>query len=85
MGLQKDIVLDNGLEVENAYLKIVSIGGDKSTFTYNIGAFIDKNNTSGQPLKIFYNSLSANIEDNLWQQIYEQFKTTEDGMNAIDV
>ena len=85
MALQKTITLDNRLEVKDAYLKIVNISGDKSAISFNIGAFIDKEHLNDQPLKIFYNSLSVNLDENVWVQIYDFFKITDDGFNSIDV
>lgn len=84
MGLQKTITLDNGLLIENAYLKIVGVSGDKSAIAFNIGAFLSRDKTAGQPLKMFYNSVSADITGNVWRQVYEFFKGTEDGQDSVD-
>lgn len=88
MALNLNMRLNNGLNIENAYIKILSVGGNKLNAVIEIGIFVDKIYTDNKYIeKKFYNFIPS-VEDtskNWIKQGYEHLKTLDEYKYSIDV
>lgn len=89
MALQKNIAFDNGLSCENAYLKVIAVGGGKEKAVIELA--IAKDNTfadnSNYIEKRYYEFIPSTEDDadNFIKQSYVHLKTLTEFADAIDV
>lgn len=82
MAIKKDINLETGVCVNNAYCRIENITIDKHNMNFNIRKYADKDKPFFDEQ---YLSCSYNIEcENLFKQAYEYLKTLEEFKDAED-
>lgn len=91
MALQENIVY-KGMNIDNAYIKIVHLSGNKGMMYFNVQYYASKgiadtdiNNENALLISKMYSytpDLSSN--DNLWIQLYNHLKTFPEFSNAID-
>lgn len=89
MALSKNIVLNNGLTVENAYIKIDTVGGYKGGLDISVNSYISKDgfeSGKGYLEQKIYNFVPS-VEDtslNFIKQGYEYIKTLDEYKDAVD-
>lgn len=90
MALGKNIVLNNGLKVEGAYIRIDAISGNKDKLDISVNSYISKEkfNEGVGYLEQKQFIFKPSVEDNSFnfiKQGYEYLKTLEEYENAIDL
>lgn len=87
MALQINITTDSGIMVENSYVRIGNIEGDKNNLSFALNFYKNKESFQGNlaSLKNEYHSFIPNMDSNFIQQGYEFLKTKEEYKNAIDL
>lgn len=79
MALKKNWKLNNGLEVPNAYIRIISCAATKTDATVLVGVFINKEYADkGESVEQSYWLFKPSFNDeskNLWKQAYIFLKT----------
>lgn len=87
MAISSNFTLKNGLSIEEAYLKIDIVRGDKNTLGFSLVPYKEKN--SSDPLEEgTYYEFRVNQDENSvrWdKQAYEYLKTLPEYASAIDV
>lgn len=90
MALSKNIILNNGLTVENAYIRIDTVNGYKGGLDISVNSYISqKVFATGQGYleqKIY--SFIPNVDDtasNFIKQGYEYLKTLDEYKDAMDL
>lgn len=87
MALKMNVNLNNGINLNDAYIKIIAVGGTKENAVIEAGIFVDVNFTNDKFIeKRFYN-FKPSVEDNSenWiKQGYEYLKTLDEYSNSID-
>lgn len=89
MGLQKTIELQNGLKIENAYLRIDTVAGYKGGIDISVNSYLSKEAfVNGQGyLEQRGEHFVPSVEEgslNFIKQGYEYLKTLPEYTNAID-
>lgn len=90
MAISKNIILNNGLTVENAYIRIDTINGYKGGLDISVNSYISQIDFIGGKEYLdqkIYNFI-PNIEDNasnFIKQGYEYLKSLEEYNGAIDL
>lgn len=90
MALSKNIILQNGLEVENAYIRIDTVNGYKGSLSISVNSYISQEAfQNGQPyLEQNIYHFVPSVEDNapnFIKQGYEFLKTLDEYEDAIDI
>lgn len=89
MALSKTIVLNNGLTMGNAYIRIDTVSGYKGGLDVNVNSYISQQDFidgKGYLEKKIYNFVPS-VEDtapNFIKQAYEHLKTLPEYVDAID-
>jgi hypothetical protein len=90
MALQKTVTLNNGLQVQNAYIRIDTVSGYKSNITISVNSYVsqqDFKDGKGYLEQKFYNFI-PNVEDdskNIFKQGYYYLKTLDEYKDSIDI
>jgi len=90
MGLQKDLELNSGIMVEDAYFRIDTISGNKNKITVSLVSYVSRNDfLEGKSIlnKESY-SFTPDIKDigmNFIRQGYACIKSTEEFQDAKDI
>lgn len=89
MALSKNINLENGLTVENAYIRIDSLAGNKDLLTITVNSYVSQEAfQDGKPyLEQKLYSFTPSVEEeapNFIKQGYEYLKTLEEYQDAVD-
>lgn len=90
MALQKTIKLNNGLEVQNAYIRIDAVSGYKGGLDISVNSYVSQSDFQEgkgyleQKMYHFVPSV-ANQSSNFIKQGYEYLKTLDDFKESIDV
>lgn len=90
MALSKNIVLNNGLTVQNAYIRIDTVNGYKGRLDISVNSYVsqqDFQNGSGYLEQNMYNFVPS-VEDNspnFIRQGYEYLKTLPGYQGATDL
>ena len=89
MALSKNIILNNGLTVNNAYIRVDTVSGYKGGLDISVNAYVSQQDfTDGKGYleqKIY--SFVPSVEDtasNFIKQGYEYLKTLEEYADTID-
>lgn len=89
MAVQKNIELQNGLMVNNAYIRIDAISGYKEAITISVNSYVSQQtflNGAGYLEQKFYTFIpdvsTSAIE--ILTQGYEYLKTLDEYANAVD-
>lgn len=90
MALQLSKNLKNGLYVENLYIKIISISGNKNKLIIMVGIYLSKESSKNlkEPIEVEEHNFTpyvGNGSDDFIKQGYEYLKTLSEYANAIDV
>ena len=89
MALSKDIILNNGLTVPNAYIRIDTVSGYKGGLDISVNSYVSQeafNNGQGYLEQKIYHFIPS-VEDtapNFIKQGYEYLKTLEEYADAVD-
>jgi methyl coenzyme M reductase beta subunit len=92
MALQQNISY-KGLNIDNTYIKIVHVDGNKNNIGFNVEYYVSKtaadldiNNENYLFIsKMYYFTPDLNSELNMWQQMYNYLKNEIDEFkNSID-
>jgi hypothetical protein len=78
--------MDNGLEVPNAYIKIISVGTDKTYANATIGVYV--NEEQEEPVYTHAYVFGVDMTDNaknVWKQGYDYLKSLPKFADAVDV
>lgn len=89
MALRKNIILNNGLAVENAYIRIDTVSGYKGGIDISINSYISNEayNNGQEYLVQKFEHFVPSVEDdapNFIKQGYFYLKTLPNYSNAID-
>lgn len=88
MALKANVILQNGLAIDNAYLRIVNVLGNKEKLTVFVDVFLNETTAQshyalGQRNYVFTPSQGESAER--WdKQAYEYLKTLDEYVDAID-
>ena len=86
MALRKNINMtissDINFVVENAYIKVDFVSGDKNTINITVGYY--KTNESNNCFKVNSYSFNPSLDNNFIKQAYEYLKTLEEFKDAED-
>jgi len=89
MALSKTINLQNGLTIENSYMRIDSIAGNKNQLTISVNSYVSQQ--AFQDGKAYLEqklySFTPSVEEssaNFIKQGYEYLKTLEEYQDAVD-
>ena len=90
MAFIKDVELNNGLTIKNAYVKIDTVGGCKERIDISVNSYIsqeDFSNKKGSLDKKNYYFVPSVADDapNYHKQGYEYLKTLSEFATAVDV
>lgn len=90
MAITKNIELNTGLLVENAYIRIDSLSGCKENLSMSVNAYLSQEDfTQGKAyLEQEIHSFTPSVEDgseNFIKQGYTYLKTLQKYLNAVDV
>lgn len=90
MAISKNIILNNGLEVNNAYIRIDTINGYKGGLDISVNFYTSQGAfTSGKGYleQKMYNFVPSVIDTsaNFIKQGYEYLKTLDEYKDAVDV
>lgn len=90
MALLSDFTASSGIEVPNAYIRIDSVGGTKSSCALSVSFYISKEayDSNKFPIQTEHYSFIPSVEDgaeNFIKQGYEYLKTLGQFKNATDV
>lgn len=90
MALQKDIDLESGLVVKDAYIRIVRIEGNKSMLTIVVNIYANRearlDRKPAVQSKVYNFTPSEDPDSFRWdKQGYQYLKTTNEYADAIDV
>ena len=89
MALQKTILTDSGLTVQDAYIRINAVSGDKELIDIYVNSYVSQHAFSGnkaylqQQFFTFVPSVAVNAP-NFIKQGYEYLKTLPEFADAID-
>lgn len=89
MALIKNIILNNGIIVNNAYIRVDTVNGCKGGLTISVNSYISKeafDNGQGYLEQKFYYFIPS-VEDgslNFIKQGYEHLKTLPEYVDAVD-
>lgn len=89
MAIQKDVELQNGLIVNNAYHRIDTVSGSKNGITISVNsytsqpAFLDGKPYLEQKIYTFEPDVSPNAVE-IWTQCYEFIKSLDEYKRAVD-
>jgi len=91
MGLSKDIILNTGIEIKNAYIRIDTINGYKGGIDYGVNFYNSRENFLNgksylQPTKYYH--FTPDVTDmakNFIKQGYLALKKEADFIDAVDV
>lgn len=90
MGLVKNITLNNGLNINDAYFKVIQVNGNTEIMDISLGCYINRDSflDGKAPLHIesytFIHETSDNAM-NVIRQAYGYLKRTDDFIEAGDV
>ncbi len=89
MALQKTVTTNSSIEVQNAYLRIDDIGGNKTIQKIALGVYVnkDKYNDGVSPVVTYYYSFQPSVDDsatNFIKQAYVYLKTLDEFKDATD-
>lgn len=90
MALQQTIVTPHGFKVDEAYIRIDTISGNKNEIVSSVNsytsqqAFLEGSPYLEQKFYIFTPDVSPNAPE-MWTQGYNYLKTLSEYTNAIDV
>lgn len=90
MAISKNIILNNGLVIENAYIRIDTVSGYKGGLDISVNSYISQKafiNGQGYLEQKFYKFI-PDVEDtasNFIKQGYEYLKTLEEYKDAVDL
>lgn len=89
MALSKDIILNNGLTVPNAYIRIDTVSGYKGELDISVNSYVSQeafNNGQGYLEQKFYHFVPSVADGalNFIKQGYEYLKTLEEYADAVD-
>lgn len=90
MAFMKNIILNNGLSVENAYIRIDTVAGYKGRLDISVNSYLSKESFLGKQGYLeqkIYNFIPS-VEDsssNFIKQGYEYLKTLDEYKDAIDL
>jgi len=89
MALQKNIVFTNGLVCDNAYIKILSVGGGKENAVIELAVFKDKSYSDNNNFieKEYFNFVPSVAENapNFIKQAYEYLKSLPEFVGVVDI
>lgn len=90
MAIMKSLALDSGLVIDQAYIKVQGINGNKNIACISLEVFIskEKRDEGKTPIAYFNYTFVPMVEDNSprWdKQAYEYLKTLGEFAGAIDV
>lgn len=89
MAISKNVILNNGLDVQNAYIRVDTVNGYKGDLQISVNSYVsqeDFNGGQGYLEQKFY-SFVPSVEDtapNFIKQGYEYLKTLEEYVDAVD-
>lgn len=89
MAIKKDQNLENGLSVNDAYIRIDTVSGYKDEITISVNSYVNQESfVDGKPyLQHKLYKFKPNVESNakeLWTQGYEFLKSLEEYNGAED-
>lgn len=90
MAFVKNIILNNGLSVENAYIRIDTVAGYKGRLDISVNSYLSKESflsNQGYLEQKMYNFI-PNVEDdaiNFIKQGYEYLKTLDEYRDTTDI
>jgi hypothetical protein len=91
MAFTKNITLNNGIQLENAYCKIRHIDGNKNFIIVSVEAYLNKDiadrcyEDNSLFLKVWnYKIENIDITQNMWEQCYTYLKTLPEWSDAIN-
>lgn len=88
MALQKTIMINNGLCLENAYIKITEFSGNKHNITLSIEVYINKNHANSGIGVLQKDTISfipdLQSQNNFIVQAYEYLKIIPAYNDAVD-
>lgn len=90
MALEKKITLKNGLEVDNAYIRIDTISGYKGNLDISVNSYLSKKDFEdgkellSQKFYKFSPETNSNSKE-IWTQGYEFLKTLKEYEGSIDI
>lgn len=89
MALQKDIILNNNIEVKGAYIKIDTISGFKGGLDIGVNFYVSQQSFllgKGYVERKEYSFIPSveDDSDNFIKQGYEYLKTLDEYVNALD-
>ena len=93
MAISKTIIMDNGLVIQNAYIKVIHLDGNKNNLYFNIQVYVSKaiadadtnNRNYLGPIVGYIIVPDLESEDNFIAQAYNYLKTLPEFSTAIDV
>lgn len=88
MAISKKINLTNGVILTQAYIKIISVSGNKHECRIDVGLFVSEEYTDNKYVEIRGYSFTPNLDtasDNFIKQGYDYLKTLPEYEGAIDV
>lgn len=88
MALKQNVNFENGISLNNAYIKILKLSGNKENIFLEVGVFKDFNYTDDKYVKKSYYNFKPNVadnSDNFIKQGYEFLKTLEEFKGAMDI
>lgn len=90
MAISKTIVLSSGLTVENAYIRISNIEGNKDSLVFEIRGYASQQAYLDGKSYLDYKKYSfvpsqSSISDRWDKQAYEYLKTLDKYIGAVDV
>lgn len=89
MAIKKNITLKNGLEVEDAYMRIDTISGYKKSITISLNIYISKDAfMENKPyIQQNFHTFTPNVSIGakcIWEQAYEYIKSIDEYRDSID-
>lgn len=90
MAISKNIVLKNGLSVENAYIRIDTVSGYKGGLDISVNSYVSQSDFiegKGYLEQKMYNFIPSveGSSENFIKQGYEYLKTLDEYKNVIDL
>lgn len=89
MALTMDVILQNGLEIPQSYIRVENVGGGKSGAVIEVFYYLSQEKTDGfAPLERKYYNFVPSVEDNspnFIKQGYEYLKTLPEFSQATDI
>lgn len=90
MALKQSVTLESVLMIEDAYIRVQGINGNKNMVAVSLEVFVTQELCQdGKPPIAYFNYMFEPIEDDnspRWdKQAYEYLKTTPEFLDAIDI